>query len=302
MSRHPYEAYDPGRDPDAAATVGHHPYGPVPGARDPYAYPGAPAGSGDDPAGNTAEYEDTAGHQDTARHGGTARYDDTSSYDDRYAANRLDDANLYDADGSDGTGYDPAADLWDEYVPEPAARRRRPRPRTVAMAVLALVVAGLAAVTVPSYLDLRAARAAEAAGAAAMKAARAYVPDLMSYDYRTVDADFARARAHTTGSLTDHYRRLEATLGPVIKQRRTVQRVEVRGVAVESAAPGRAVVLILLNRTTTSTPPGAKAAKREVATGRVRLVMVKTDKSDKAGSAWSVSDLTTLLGNVPPAL
>ena len=172
----------------------------------------------------------------------------------------------------------------------------------VAVAALGLVVAALAAVTGPSYLDLRAARATEAAGAAAMKAARAYVPELMSYDYRTVDADFARARARTTGSLTDHYRRVEATLGPVIRQRRTVQRVEVRGAAVESAAPGRAEVLVLLNRTTTTTPPGAKAPKREVATGRARLVLIKTDKNDKAGSTWLVSDLTTLLGNVPPAL
>ncbi|HEY9522322.1 MAG TPA: hypothetical protein VIR33_03720 [Thermopolyspora sp.] len=202
------------------------------------------------------------------------------------------DPGTYD-DAYDG----PVAGAWDEAgAAEVTARRRRLRVGTSLILLLALSVAGLATVTTMTYLDLRALRDGEAAGPAALAAARAYAPELMSYDYRTVSTDFARARGHTTGALTGYYRRLETTLGPVIAQRRTVQRVEVLGAAVESAAPGRVQVLILLNRATTTTLPGAKAPRREVTTGRTRLVMVK------ANNGWLVSDLSTLLGNVPPAL
>ena len=62
-----------------------------------------------------------------------------------------------------------------------------------------------------------------------MAAAKAVAPDLLSYDYRTIEQDLARAAGHTTGALTRHYKELSGTLVAKAKAERTVQTAVGRG-------------------------------------------------------------------------
>ncbi|MFD8560346.1 hypothetical protein ACWDOR_16390 [Streptosporangium canum] len=160
--------------------------------------------------------------------------------------------------------------------------------------VLTAVAFALAAAVWVMYADLSRLRGNEAAGQEALTAARLVASDMLSYDYRTIEQDFARAGGHTTGALTEHYRQLAATLMPLARQQHTVQQVTVAGAAVESAEPDRVEVLIFMNTGTVKTLAGEKEPRRQVSQNRARLVMVKKD------SRWLVAELSTLLGNPPP--
>src|SRR5690606_6475120 len=110
--------------------------------------------------------------------------------------------------------------------------------------LLALVAAGLAVVAWSAFLDLRQLRQSEAAAAQALTAARSYAAEMLSYDYRTIDRDFARASAHATGDLVAHFRELAGTLEPRARQRKTVQQAVVAAAGVESATPDEVHVLV----------------------------------------------------------
>ncbi|MEU6410842.1 hypothetical protein [Microbispora sp. NPDC046933] len=156
-----------------------------------------------------------------------------------------------------------------------------------------LAAAALAVAVVTMFLDLRRLQGGERAAAEALAAARAYAPDMLSYDYRTIDRDMARAGAHATGRLAEHYRRLGATLGPQARERRTVQQAVVAAAGVESATPREVRVLLFVNMVTTRSGPGQETAKQQVSQGRARLVMVTQ------GDGWRASRLSTLLGDTP---
>lgn len=158
-------------------------------------------------------------------------------------------------------------------------------------AVLALGVVVLGFVAVGAYLDLGELRERRAAGDAALVTARAAAPDLLSYDYRTIEEDLARAGRLTTGQLTAHYRELAETLVGKAKEQRTVQQATVAGAAVEKANADRVEVLLFVNMGTTKETPGTTEARQQVIQNRVRFVMVRQD------SGWRVAELSTLLGS-----
>lgn len=186
------------------------------------------------------------------------------------------------------------ADLeYDDLIYDEQAPRRR-RGGGLLVAFLAILAAGLATALTLSFLELRALRQNEAAGDAALAAARTYVSDMLSYDHRHIEQDLARARGHATERLAGHYSRLAETLIPQVRREQAIQQVTVAGASVESATPERVRVLMLINLTTSRLPPGAKSRQGEVSQGRVRLVMVKG-----GDGAWLVDDLSTLLGNPP---
>ncbi|GIH55165.1 hypothetical protein Mro02_20790 [Microbispora rosea subsp. aerata] len=156
-----------------------------------------------------------------------------------------------------------------------------------------LVAAGLAVAAVWLLLDLRRLRAAERAAGEALAAARSYAPDMLSYDYRTIERDMLRAGAHATGQLAEHYRTLAKTLGPQARERKTVQHAVVAAAGVESATPEEVRVLLFVNVVTTRSGPGQKGPKQQVSQGRARLVMVTQ------GDGWKAARLSTLLGDTP---
>lgn len=215
---------------------------------------------------------------------------DPSTSPDPYAARRPDPADGYpDPDHPDAYDeYD-----YDEFD-EDDRPVRRGRRRGLLTALLAIVAAGLATALTLSCLELRTLRENEAAGAAALAAARGCVADMLSYDHRHIEQNLARARGHATRRLADQYDRLAETLIPQARREQTIQQVSVAGASVESATAERVRVLMLINLTTSKLPPGARSRKGEVRQGRVRFVMVKG-----SDGAWRVDEVSTLLGNPP---
>ncbi|MEO3856763.1 hypothetical protein [Acrocarpospora sp. B8E8] len=163
--------------------------------------------------------------------------------------------------------------------------------RLTAFLALLAVVTGVAALWV--FLDARRLEESRRAGQEASNAAVTYAADMLSYDYRTIKEDLARAKGHATGDLVARYERLAATLEPAATRQKTVQQAVVADAAVESATPDEVRVLVFLNMTTSSSETGAGSPVRQVVQNRARLVMVRID------DRWLVSDLSTLLGNTP---
>ncbi|WP_327087716.1 hypothetical protein OIE66_36170 [Nonomuraea sp. NBC_01738] len=162
--------------------------------------------------------------------------------------------------------------------------------RKIVIGLLAVAVLALGTAVWIMWSDLRNLRDSRTAGIEAMAAAKAMAPDLLSYNYRTIQQDLARAREHTTGPLAKHYQELASTLVTTATAQKTVQTAAVAGAAVERAVPGRVEVLLFVNMGTIKEPPGATAPQQQISKNRARFVMIKQD------SRWLVEDLSTLLG------
>ncbi|MFJ2030428.1 hypothetical protein [Streptosporangium sp. NPDC087985] len=160
--------------------------------------------------------------------------------------------------------------------------------------VLTAVTFALAAALWVMLADLNRLRGDEHAMQEALTAARLVAPAMLSYDYRTIEQDFARAGGYTTGDLTEHYRQLVTALGPRAKEQRMVRQVTVAGAAVESAESGRIEVLLFMNTDTVKALAGEEP-RRQISQNRARMLMVKKD------TRWLVAELSTLLGDPPPA-
>ncbi|MEV4224673.1 hypothetical protein [Nonomuraea sp. NPDC049725] len=163
--------------------------------------------------------------------------------------------------------------------------------RRIATVLLAVLTLALGVACAMLLLDYKALYDSERAGAEAMAAARAVAPDLLSYDYRTVEQDLARAGRHTTGALTRYYRELSGTLVAKAKAQKTVQTASVVAAAVERAEPGRVEVLLFVNTGTVKAITGKAEPQQQVSQNRARFVMVWQD------SRWLVADLSTLIGS-----
>ncbi|MGW0807474.1 hypothetical protein [Nonomuraea sp. NPDC002799] len=162
--------------------------------------------------------------------------------------------------------------------------------RTFVIVLLGVLVV-VAGVLVPTmWVNLRDLRDADAAGVEALAVAKDVAPDLLSYDYRTVEEDLARAGQLTTGALTKQYAALTTSLASRAKAEKTVQTVAVAGAGIERAEPDRVEVLLFVNTGTVKEIPGKGEARQQVTQNRARFVMVRQDRR------WLVADLSTLLG------
>ncbi|MGW2641160.1 hypothetical protein [Streptomyces sp. NPDC001348] len=183
--------------------------------------------------------------------------------------------------------------------PEPSPRSPEtgaappPARRRLLTAVLgALLVVALAVVCLLGW-QYREGQRAEAARDAALTAARKAAPVVLSYDYRHLDRDFARAREHLTGHFRDEYRKTTATVvGPTARKYHGVVRATVAApsgggvpaASVVSAAPDRAVVLLFVNQVTRST----QVSGSRLDLNRVRMTMTRTS------GGWKVSAVDAL--------
>ena len=153
-----------------------------------------------------------------------------------------------------------------------------------------LLVAGvvtLALVLTAGLVALRARTAArtETARTAAQAAAESDVVDLLSYDYRHLDRDFARARSHLTGKfVADYTTTTRHTVRPLAPQVHAVVKATVASSSVVRASENKVVVLLFVNQTTTSTRLDAPRTDLN----RVRLTMTRV------GGAWKVSKVAAL--------
>ncbi|MDP4501454.1 hypothetical protein OHA25_00975 [Nonomuraea sp. NBC_00507] len=157
--------------------------------------------------------------------------------------------------------------------------------------VLLGVLVVVAGVLVPAmWFNLRDLRDADAAGVEAVAVAKKVAPDLLSYDYRSVEEDLVRAGAHTTGELTKHLKDLTTSLVAKAKAQKIVQTIAVAGAGVERAEPDRVEVLLFVNMSTVKEVSGEPKPRHEYFRNRARFVMVRQD------SRWLVASLSTLVG------
>lgn len=191
-----------------------------------------------------------------------------------------------------------APDGWED-PPEPAAEteearvERAPARRPLlALVLCGVLVAGLVAVGVLGW-QYREGRQAEQARGEALEAARRAAPVVLSYDYRRLEQDFARARAQLTGKFRDEYgRTTKAVVGPTARKYHGVVKATVAAPAdggvpaasVVSAAPDRVVVLLFVNQVTEST----RVTGPRVDLNRVRMTLTRTS------GGWKVSAVDAL--------
>jgi Mce-associated membrane protein len=156
--------------------------------------------------------------------------------------------------------------------------------RTVIAGVLALLLVSLAVLGAVAY-RIHTDNQVEAARDQAQGAARNHVVDILSYDYRHLDADFARGRDALTGKFADDYAETTSeVIRPSAEQYQAVVKAEVAKSSVVSGTANRVVVLMFVNQTTTST----RLDGPKVDLNRVRLTMNKVD------GQWLVSDVDAL--------
>jgi Mce-associated membrane protein len=145
------------------------------------------------------------------------------------------------------------------------------RPR-ILLAVLAVVLAVSAAgaVTVLGFSTAEAV-GKERAGQEATAAVLDLTPKLLNFDYKTIDADMARAQSVTTG---DYWTQnaLGQTLKPAVIEQQASTTTVVRAGGVADAQPDKVVVLVFLNQTTTG--KGLSAPRVDSRAARVTAARV----------------------------
>ncbi|MBP2369884.1 hypothetical protein [Pseudonocardia parietis] len=159
------------------------------------------------------------------------------------------------------------------------ARGHRRTVTTVVLAVLLVVVLTVGTVV---FLDLQRQRETERARTDGLRAAADLTSSLLSYDYRTLDDDLARADTVTTGDFARQYRDLAAQLiRPNAGEQQVVTKAEVAGSSVVTATPDGLVALLYINQSTT----GRQQDVPRIDRSRARVTLAFTE------GKWLISDL-----------
>ncbi|HTF50849.1 MAG TPA: hypothetical protein VK735_25690 [Pseudonocardia sp.] len=151
---------------------------------------------------------------------------------------------------------------------------------TIALLVTAVLLAGglLTLWRVAGYQ-----RDSQAAGQDALVAAREAAVAMLSYDYRTVDGQLAKASELVTGPFQGEFRNVTSTLvAPAAKQKQVSTHAQVVAASVVAAAPGQVTTLLFLNQTT----QGAGLPAPSISGSRVRLSMTEV------AGRWLVAAMT----------
>ena len=186
-----------------------------------------------------------------------------------------------------GTAAEPQRTAAREPSTEPSPARRAGRTPRPDLLMLGAVVVVVALVVTAALLSVgaRGADRTEQARTAAVAAAESAAVDVLSYDYRHLDRDFARAHRQLTGGFADDYRRTtERVVRPTAQQVHAVVKAEVVASSVVRAGQNRVVVLLFVNQTTTSNRLDAPKVDRN----RVRMTMARVDGN------WLVSQVDAL--------
>lgn len=161
--------------------------------------------------------------------------------------------------------------------PTPAAPQQAPTPpgrgrAWVPATAIGLAVALLAGTTGLLAWQLRRQALAQEARPDAVAAARDAARLLFSYDHQTLEADFAKGLAVTTGAFREEYSRTTSeVVTPVAEQYDAVVVAEVVEAAVIDAEAGAVTALVFLNQGTTST----RVQGQQVDQSRVRMRLVE---------------------------
>lgn len=157
-------------------------------------------------------------------------------------------------------------------------------PKTLWIAIVLLVIA-LAALNVGLLRERQSGERVEEARSNAVKSAKTLVPTVLSYDYRRLDADFAEAKASTTGRFATEYAGVvDGSLRQVAAKDKVVSTASVTGSSLVTATEDRAVVLLFVTQSTTRA--GAKLPT--ISTSRVEASLALR------GGDWLVAGITTV--------
>lgn len=149
--------------------------------------------------------------------------------------------------------------------------------------IAAVLLVAMTAVTL-GFLAVRAGQS-EDAQRGGLQAARTYAKDILSYDYRHLEQDFAAAKAHLTGEFATEYGTTTAkVVAPTAKVIKAVVEADVVGASVISEKPGRVLVLLFVNQTTRS----GRIDGFKVDQTRVRMTLIKVD------GQWRVSGIDAI--------
>ncbi|MDT4939370.1 MAG: Mce-associated rane protein [Pseudonocardiales bacterium] len=176
-----------------------------------------------------------------------------------------------------------------------AARERQRRLLVAAVIALLSVLAVAVVVVVLSLLawshqrhQASSARAALAEQqqlsdlrASAAQAAQTYAVDFSTYDYRHLDADFAKISAHLAPSFRKQYADTSASLKSVVVQYQGVARASIQGVGVTSVTTTSAVVVVFLDQQVTNSTLKAPRLDRN----RLEITL------ERSGAGWLMSNL-----------
>jgi Mce-associated membrane protein len=179
-----------------------------------------------------------------------------------------------------------ASDVTSPVADAPAGRVGRVGPPAVAAVV---VLAVLAAVTV-ALAGLVASRvssvnAVDATRGDVVGAATSGVATVLSYDYRHLDSDFARAQGLLTASFRKQYDDTTAKgVRPLAAKYKAISSADVSAAGVVEDGRDRAVVLVFVNQTVTNSQLSAPRLDRS----RIKVSLVRSH------GRWLIDKLTTL--------
>lgn len=166
-----------------------------------------------------------------------------------------------------------STDVEPEAAPQP---RRRPL-----VIVMSLVVVLLLAASVYLFLGARHASDRSQARLDAMKSAKARIPLLLSYQYKTLSHDRAVALEQTTGAFHKDYETILSTVVvPTATRKKISTTAKVSSAAVVSGNSQRVVVLVFLTQSTTAANAGS-----QITGSRVNVTMTHT------AGGWKISSL-----------
>ena len=173
-------------------------------------------------------------------------------------------------------------------------RHGRVRGRSAIGAVVAAalcVPAAVGVVLLATKVDRTADESAARRGA--LHAAARIARDILSYDYRTIDQDLARARGDTTGEFARQYASTAAGLRAKAKSTQAIVQARVRDVGVVTATSDQVVVLVFADQISITRAPGAASPTAQEISSAVQFTLAES------GGRWRVSALSAVQTGAP---
>lgn len=136
----------------------------------------------------------------------------------------------------------------------PSAARTRRKVKVVPIVLILLLLISAGAATWLYFKQYRPDKQTDASVASAViNAASEGTVALLSYSPDSLDKDFAAAKSHLSGDFLSYYNQFtEQIVAPAAKQKSLKTNARVLGAAVSELRPGSAVVLVLVDQSTTS--------------------------------------------------
>ena len=164
-----------------------------------------------------------------------------------------------------------------------------PRSMWIGLGAAGLVVALLVALVIVLFVKrsddsdtIAKYKSLESARTSVLTAARTYAIDFTTYDYRNLDAGFARTEAELTGTFKTQYTSTAKALKATIQKYQSVAKATLQQVGVTSATTSDAVVMAFVDQTITNTTSTTPTVERL----RIRMTLHR-----KGSGPWLISDL-----------